>query len=71
MSSLRSQSRTNKPLTTGKVWTSQQRKTIKALTKSSTPVRITTIRLENLLSTFRARVKKLAKSTNGKRRHYS
>lgn len=61
--------RSPKSLTTGKVWTSQHRKTIRALTVSSTPTKITTARLQSLLTTFRARVKKLAKSLHGKKRH--
>jgi len=65
MSTNRTTSRTT-TLTTGKVLTAQQRKTIKALTKGSIPARITATRLQTLLSTFRARVKKLAKTTNGR-----
>jgi hypothetical protein len=56
-------------LTTGKILTPQIRKSIKALTKSSTPARTTATRLQSLLSTFRARVKKLAKTSNGRKRH--
>lgn len=73
MSGLRTQSGQKRTLTTGKVWTSQQRKAIKALTKSSAPARTTATRLQSLLSTFRARVRKLTKSSNGngkKRRSY-
>lgn|GEM_PF-7042151 len=60
--------KTRATLTTGKVWTAQHRKTIRALTKSSTPARVTATRLQSLLSTFRTRAKKLAKA-NGKKRH--
>jgi hypothetical protein len=68
---MRTNKSTSKSLTTGKIWTSQHRKAIRALTKSNAPARLTATRLQSLLSSFRARVKKLAKSSNGKKRQYS
>jgi hypothetical protein len=66
---MRQQTRTQQSLKTGKVLTSSLRKSIKALTKSSTPARITATRIQNLLSTFRARVKQLAKASNSRKGH--
>ena len=66
---MRQQTRQSQSITTGKILTSQLRKAIKALTKSSTPARVTATRLQSLLTSFRARVKKLAKSSNGRKRH--
>ncbi|OGT58510.1 MAG: hypothetical protein A3F43_05290 [Gammaproteobacteria bacterium RIFCSPHIGHO2_12_FULL_42_10] len=55
-------------LTTGKILTDGIRKSIKALTKSHIPARVTLQRMDKILCTLHARAKKWAKA-NCKTRH--
>ncbi len=68
-SSISRSSKTTRTLTTGKVLNPQLRKSIRALVSAKTPASITAKRLQTILTSFRARAKKLAKSSNSKTRH--